>query len=534
MKPVVVVGSGPSGVHFALTLLRKGRPVILIDVGHARPAHVRAEDTFAALKRNLDDPVEYLLGRQLEGVTYPGTAGEYYALPPGKDYIFRTPGRPLVQAKGFAPLFSYAAGGLAEAWTGGVYPFNNAELAAFPFDWADLEPAYGEVARRIGISGRIDDDLSRFMPVHDAILPPIDLDRHSRRLLDRYDAARAKLNDAGCWVGRSRLATLTRPLGGRRACEYLGRCLWGCPVDALYTPSLTLDECRTYPEFRYVGGVFITHFTVDSARRIRALHGRHADASPFEIAVDRLVLAAGALSSARIFLESLHRVSGQTARLPGLMDNLQVLVPFVNFDMIGVPYEESSYQYHMLGLGLETERPEEYVHGQITTLKTTMAHPILNGLPFDLRTSRRVFRHVRSGLGLVNINFHDTRRDDCAVSIEPGRNGDAGTLIIEYREDPAENEHARRAVSRVRKALRRLHCYAPRGNVHIRPRGASVHYAGLLPMMERGGDYTTTPECESRDFGNLFLADGVTFPFLPAKNITFTLMANAIRIAETF
>ena len=43
---------------------------------------------------------------------------------------------------------------------------------------------------------------------------------------------------------------------------------------------------------------------------------------------------------------------------------------------------------------------------------------------------------------------------------------------------------------------------------------------------------TTTELCESRDFANLYLADGSTFPFLPAKNLTFTLMANAVRIAS--
>jgi hypothetical protein len=30
------------------------------------------------------------------------------------------------------------------------------------------------------------------------------------------------------------------------------------------------------------------------------------------------------------------------------------------------------------------------------------------------------------------------------------------------------------------------------------------------------------------------MVDGATFPFLPAKNITFTLMANAVRVAEAF
>jgi choline dehydrogenase-like flavoprotein len=67
---------------------------------------------------------------------------------------------------------------------------------------------------------------------------------------------------------------------------------------------------------------------------------------------------------------------------------------------------------------------------------------------------------------------------------------------------------------------------------HIRPMGASVHYAGTLPMSTAGGSLTTTPNGRSRDIPNLHLVDGSTFCFLPAKNLTFTLMANARRIAH--
>jgi hypothetical protein len=42
-----------------------------------------------------------------------------------------------------------------------------------------------------------------------------------------------------------------------------------------------------------------------------------------------------------------------------------------------------------------------------------MAHPILKSLPFDMRASTAAFRHVRSALGLVNVNFHDERRHEC-------------------------------------------------------------------------------------------------------------------------
>jgi choline dehydrogenase-like flavoprotein len=44
--------------------------------------------------------------------------------------------------------------------------------------------------------------------------------------------------------------------------------------------------------------------------------------------------------------------------------------------------------------------------------------------------------------------------------------------------------------------------------------------------------WTTSPYCQSHDVENLFIVDGTTFPFLPAKNLTFTLMANAARVAD--
>jgi choline dehydrogenase-like flavoprotein len=62
--------------------------------------------------------------------------------------------------------------------------------------------------------------------------------------------------------------------------------------------------------------------------------------------------------------------------------------------------------------------------------------------------------------------------------------------------------------------------------------GASVHYAGTIPMSRTASLTTTTEHCRSHAFENLYMVDGTTFPFLPAKNLTLTLMANAVRVAE--
>jgi choline dehydrogenase-like flavoprotein len=207
-------------------------------------------------------------------------------------------------------------------------------------------------------------------------------------------------------------------------------------------------------------------------------------------------------------------------------------MPFVNLGMIGQQLTADAYQYHLLGMGIQTSQPRDYVHGQITTLKTALLHPIIQKLPFDLQTSTFLTRSVRSALGVVNVNFRDNRRDANYVTLSGGNGREPLQLQIHYTPPADEPNYIRDGLSKVKKTLRALGCIVPPGMAHMRPIGASVHYAGTMPMTQQSAPFTTTEYCQSREFENLFLVDGSTFPFLPAKNITFTLMANAVRVAD--
>ena len=138
---------------------------------------------------------------------------------------------------------------------------------------------------------------------------------------------------------------------------------------------------------------------------------------------------------------------------------------------------------------------------------------------------------MHAALGIVNVNLRDTRRDDSYVELTG--DDEQPRLHVHYAPDSAEPALIADATRRVKKALAVLGCFVPPGMAHVRPMGASVHYAGTLPMTRVAAPLTTTERCETRDVENVFVVDGATFPFLPAKNITFTLMANAIRVAES-
>ena len=334
-------------------------------------------------------------------------------------------------------------------------------------------------------------------------------------------------------MGRSRIAVLSSDKAGRKACNYSGRCLWGCPSDALYTPLMTLKECKRYSSFQYKPGIYVSHFNFDIDNHITSVIARSVEnTNTMEFPVEKLVLAAGTLSSSRIFMDSIYRKTGEIIKLKGLMDNRQILMPFLNLRMLMKPYNTESYQYHQIALSIEEKDAKEHVHGLVTTLKTAMVHPIIQNIPLDIKTATFLFRNVRAGLGILNINCNDYRREDCFVTLKTDRSSSDSKLVMKYSRKDDEKALISSTMKKAKKALRRLGCIVPPGMSHIRPMGASVHYSGTIPMTKEPRSLTTSEYCQSHDFKNLFLVDGTTFPFLPAKNLTFTLMANASRVAD--
>jgi hypothetical protein len=294
-----------------------------------------------------------------------------------------------------------------------------------------------------------------------------------------------------------------------------------------------LNECRSYENFEYRAGLYVDHFRFNTDGRIHQVVANSLiDGTREEIPTETLVLAAGTLSSSNIFLRSIYLDTGKAVTLRGLMDNRQILMPFVNWRMFGKQYNPDTYQYHQVAIGIEGERPIDYIHGLVTTLKTAIVHPVIQTLPFDLKTSLSVFRNMHGALGLVNINFPDSRRDGNYLALEAAQRADETRLVIHYEPGAGEPERMASTLKVFRRVLAKLGCIAPESMTRPRPMGSSVHYSGTVPMSREYQQLSCSKECRSYDFPNLFFVDGTTFPDLPSKNLTFTLMANAARVAD--
>src|SRR4030095_12495876 len=120
----------------------------------------------------------------------------------------------------------------------------------------------------------------------------------------------------------------------------------------------TLRELHRFPGFTYVPGVFVERILVDGNGKATGVVARElTPGAEKSFTGDRVVLAAGALASSRIYLSTLQHEDGAAPELPGLMDNRHVMMPFVTPSRVGGDVEIASYQFHHLALGMRGASP---------------------------------------------------------------------------------------------------------------------------------------------------------------------------------
>lgn len=513
---VIIVGSGAAGTFAAYTLRRKG--VLVLDVGRAAPASALAEN-FYALKRDPRgvDLFAELIGAHFESlhnVFHPYLSPKLKA--PRMKFITEDAERlSPVDAKNFDAVMSFAAGGLANAWGAGLYRYTDQDLADFPIGAADLEPFYDAITEKIGISG-CDDDLSGFFGPARGLQPPLKIDVNGAAFLRRYARRRGKLNRAGFYAGRPRLAVLTRDHDGRHAYRYDALEFFRPNNPAVYTPAFTLNEMIERGEIAYERGVLVERYAEtesDVTVRTRDV----ATGATREFQAKRLILAAGALNTAKIVLRS---NGDTTTRLP-LLDNAISYVPLLDPWRIGAALEPEFFAAAMLNAVYAGPLHPAAIQMTLYGAAGTLRSDFLFDFPLAARGNLAAAKYVTPALLIAQLFYPDRPAPANYLRL-----AESGRLELAYETKPLGALEARLLA-----LFRRMGYFGSARLCKYLAPGNSFHYAGGLPMKQQPGRYET--EISGRLAGTraVYIADAANFPALPSKNHTFTMMANAMRVA---
>jgi choline dehydrogenase-like flavoprotein len=523
----IIAGSGPAGVMAAWAL--QGKRVLVLDAGRRYTALPdTGPDADPGWNVNLYDErarradlFEFLIGEKFESLHNLHRHPVSLKLKaPLMNYIADgAESLSPVRSGNFSAVMSFAAGGLANAWGAGVYRFTSRDLDGFPIRQAELDPFYDELTRHIGVSGA-DDDLNPWFGEAAGLQPPVELSRFALDLLAGYQRRRSRFAAMGVSIGRTRLAVLTLPHRGRQPYGY-GNFEFFRPHDpAVYNPAYTLRELIDGNRISYEPEHLAVSY-VETEQGIEVITTNRATGAAETFQGRTLILAAGALNSAKLVLESNKEYE---ARLP-VLDNPMCCLPLFRLRLAGRKLDTRDSSIGQLNV--IQEYGDAVLQGSIYGSAGPLRSDILFDLPLSITANVSILRRLAAATGLLMMFYPADPHPANYLRLAAD-----GTLEIEYGE-PAAGGPARGVAEKdLIRALRGIGFQTAGALCQYPPMGSGMHYAGTLPMRESPGRYQLYPDGRLEGTRNVYVADGACFPRLPAKNLTFTIMANAMRIAS--
>jgi len=522
---VIVVGSGLAAVGAIRALLKVGHRPVVLDIGVQLPVQL-AEHRTRMAKR---PPAEWTSAEWNQLGKNEGVPGRVVPrkLVFGSDYFYSTEQADITKMDEYfagTPPWSPARGGFSTGWGAAVLPPAPTDIADWPITHDELLRNMHEVIVNIPVS-ESDDEIGR---VFGRLRPNggdvLEMSDGQANLLRRLQRASRTDADATVLVGQSRLLTQAGSIATNR-CRFCGHCSSGCVYDSIYTAEHDIDRWVREGHIDYRGG--ITVFEVREQAGCVRVRYRVGDKVQ-SLEGDRLFLAAGAVNSARILMNSstaggdevvLHRTGG-ALQLFAFIRPLSVEWPVVNtqtshFIELLIPELSPSWAH------AQVAQPNELVLRRLGLTHETRRRLLGRSIMFAARHLVSAALNVHSAHGPV-YQIHVERRTDSLPTLKTRQSwsADGRETVRSYSRSLAESL---RSANLHKIPLTRQDSAAAHG----------YHFGASFPMQRIPRNPLDT-DVLGRPFGwqRVHVVDTSVLPAIPATTVGLLTMANAYRIAE--
>jgi len=516
---IIVIGSGPAGVSAAWPLVEAGIRVLMIDAGFSAlsPPSIDRPDLMSMRKGDKNSWRD-LLKSDLSGLRNASGTSPKLRCAADANFLQNYEELNRLETNNYSTFGALAVGGLSNVWGAAVPAFDNTDLEGFPFQAEELSESYSSVAKRIGISGEPNDEAVQGFKV--LMQPGIPLAGFSSAFHKRYQENQGRVDFK---MTRSRLAVLSQKLGDREACIEDGACMWGCTNGAVYNSAFDVEKLKKRPDFKLISGHLAESLerNNDGEYTLNVRDRKSSKVSTYT--ANTIVLAAGTLPSTRLVLALQKRFEEDIPFLtsPGLAS------VFCMPGMLGSPLPEKMLGLSQLSFRIGVDDfARNDAFGLLFDAAAMPAPDLISHMPFTLPAGIKLLRALLPALSIALVYLPGeygrcrvklSRDDEDAQSklkITGGYATDIGTITDKLEKKLAQE-------------FRHLGAFRLPGATQLYQPGAANHHAGTLPMGSETNSFG-----EVVGFPGLYVVDGSVLSRLPAKNLTFTIMANADRIGR--
>lgn len=521
---IAVIGSGPAGIAATRALVARGFRVTLIDGGVSLEPERRAQVRALAASPPEEWSADTLADIQRQ--TPVSLGGVPLKLAYGSDFPYRDVERLLpFENTGTATHPSLARGGFSTVWGAAALPYLPEDLADWPVSSADLAPHYRAVTDWMPLSAARD-ELAENFPLHTDQPRKLESCEQARSLMRDIARARPRLHRAGFSAGWSRLAVRAGEDARGPGCVYCGMCMSGCPYALIYDASSTLEELLRDGSVRYEPDVVVERLE-ESGKGVTIRGVSRTRRDPIRFDAERVYLACGPVGSTRILLASLDAFD----RPVEMKDSQYFLLPWLRFRGVPNPRKENLHTLSQLFIELRDAAVDRHnVHLQVYGYNDLFDSLFRRLLGPAIHPARPAIDALLARLLLIQGYLHSDASPSMQVALH--RKGDHSVLALEERRNPETRPTLRRVVSRLLRHSFDFRALPLWPALQIAPAGRGFHSGGTFPMRNQPAEFESDVWGRPHGLARVHVVDSTVFSTIPSTTITFTVMANAHRIAS--
>jgi choline dehydrogenase-like flavoprotein len=520
-----VIGSGPAGVASAHALLQRGAQVIMLDAG------LSLEPDRAALVAAMRQTTPASWTTEQIARIKEGTSATAKGLPLkllyGSDFPYRDCDEGLgIVYDGVAVRPSFAKGGLSTVWGAAMLPYVQRDISEWPISLSELNEHYAAAAELTGLSAK-SDGLEEIFPLFQKDPAALNLSSQAKILLTRLEQNRTALSNAGIQFGQARIAVKVQQSPHSTGCVYCGLCMYGCPYGHIYNSETTLEQLQSRPGFIYKPGIIVTSLQ-ESAGSIQIKGYHRANREPFSMDTPRAYLAAGTVPSTQILLRSLS-LYDQTVPMK---DSQYFLIPLALTISPGDVTKESLHTLSQLFVEIfDPKISARTVHLQIYSYSDLIGQAVRRSFGPLAKPFEAVARGLERRLLIVQGFLHSDDSAQIATTLTRAREGHGERLKLQARVAPKSKTVIRQVIRKLLRHGGQFGAYPIWPMLQIAEPGRGIHSGGAFPMSAKPGPLETDTLGRPHGWQRLHVVDATVLPGIPATTITFSVMANAHRIA---
>jgi hypothetical protein len=334
---------------------------------------------------------------------------------------------------------------------------------------------------------------------------------HHHKCIEVLQDRISKLNTENFVSGFSKIFL---SLSGANECKYCGLCMTGCNYQSIFDPSVEIKKLIKEKKISY-----FKNFELLKLKKLdKKVELLFSNGEKYQY--DKVFLAAGALSSTRVIMNSFEKIKEAK-----IIHASGFVIPLLSMRSYNFKWP-SRNTLSQIFIELKNKDLNNWVHCQLSQPNEIVMHK-LGFFKITNKWIKKIYYLILQRLFTINVGYHSSYGGHYKLRLDNGK------IKITYLKNKKKLFYNNSIYKTLIKKLNKLGFYSNKLLINHGKNADYYYIGGSFPMKKIQSEVNHTDKFgQIKDVENIHIVDSSTFPSIPATTFGLLSMLNSAKITE--